>query len=91
MCGALPDAATHRTPISTRRVRSRRRRGGADGASSSDVARSDVDVEREAEVGRADAVGEAVGADEGANLLGPNGFTNGVGPANLGMSFNIHV
>ena len=29
--------------------------------------------------------------DEGANLLGPNGFTNGVGPANLGMSFNIHV
>jgi len=29
--------------------------------------------------------------DEGANLLGPNGFTNGVGPANLGMSFNIHI
>jgi len=29
--------------------------------------------------------------DEGANLLGPNGFTNGVGPANLGLSFNIHV
>jgi len=29
--------------------------------------------------------------DEGANLLGPNGFTNGVGPANLGLSFQIHV
>jgi hypothetical protein len=29
--------------------------------------------------------------DEGANLLGPNGFTQGVGPANLGLSFNIHV
>jgi len=29
--------------------------------------------------------------DEGANLLGPNGFTQGVGPANLGMSFNIHI
>jgi len=29
--------------------------------------------------------------EEGANLLGPNGFTNGVGPANLGMSFNIHI
>ena len=29
--------------------------------------------------------------DEGANLLGPNGFTNGVGPANLGLSFQIHI
>jgi len=29
--------------------------------------------------------------DEGANLLGPNGFTNGVGPANLGLSFNVHI
>jgi len=29
--------------------------------------------------------------DEGAHLLGPNGFTVGVGPANLGLSFNIHV
>ena len=29
--------------------------------------------------------------DEGANLLGPNGFTQGVGPANLGLSFNIHI
>jgi hypothetical protein len=29
--------------------------------------------------------------DEGANLLGPNGFTNGVGPANLGLSFQVHV
>merc|ERR1719352_1744205 len=29
--------------------------------------------------------------DEGANLLGPNGFTQGVGPANLGLSFQIHV
>ena len=29
--------------------------------------------------------------DEGANLLGPNGFTNGVGPANLGLSFNINM
>ena len=29
--------------------------------------------------------------DEGAALLGANGFTNGVGPANLGLSFNIHV
>ena len=24
-------------------------------------------------------------------LLGPNGFTNGVGPANLGLSFNINM
>jgi len=29
--------------------------------------------------------------DEGASLLGANGFTQGVGPANLGLSFNIHV
>jgi hypothetical protein len=29
--------------------------------------------------------------DEGAALLGPNGFTNGVGPANLGLSFNINM
>jgi len=29
--------------------------------------------------------------DEGANLLGPNGFTQGVGPANLGLSFQIHI
>lgn len=29
--------------------------------------------------------------DEGAALLGQNGFTNGVGPANLGLSFSIHV
>eukprot|EP00322_Chrysochromulina_rotalis_P003344 CAMPEP_0115850306 /NCGR_PEP_ID=MMETSP0287-20121206/11897_1 /TAXON_ID=412157 /ORGANISM="Chrysochromulina rotalis, Strain UIO044" /LENGTH=302 /DNA_ID=CAMNT_0003304301 /DNA_START=1 /DNA_END=909 /DNA_ORIENTATION=+ len=29
--------------------------------------------------------------DEGANLLGPNGFTQGVGPANLGLSFNVHI
>lgn len=29
--------------------------------------------------------------DEGANLLGQNGFTNGVGPANLGLSFQIHL
>jgi len=29
--------------------------------------------------------------DEGAALLGPNGFTHGVGPANLGLSFNIHI
>ena len=29
--------------------------------------------------------------DEGAHLLGPNGFSNGVGPANLGLSFNIHI
>ena len=29
--------------------------------------------------------------DEGAALLGQNGFTNGVGPANLGLSFNIHI
>lgn len=29
--------------------------------------------------------------DEGAALLGQNGFTNGVGPANLGLSFNIHL
>lgn len=28
--------------------------------------------------------------DEGANLLGPNGFSQGVGPANLGLSGNIH-
>lgn len=29
--------------------------------------------------------------DEGAGLLGQNGFTQGVGPANLGLSFNIHI
>jgi len=29
--------------------------------------------------------------DEGAGLLGQNGFTNGVGPANLGLSFNVHI
>lgn len=27
--------------------------------------------------------------DESANMLGPNGFSGGVGPANLGLSFNI--
>ena len=29
--------------------------------------------------------------EEGAHLLGANGFTSGVGPANLGLSFNIHL
>jgi hypothetical protein len=29
--------------------------------------------------------------DESASLLGPNGFTAGVGPGNLGLSFNINV
>lgn len=29
--------------------------------------------------------------DEGAALLGQNGFTQGVGPANLGLSFFVHV
>jgi len=29
--------------------------------------------------------------DEQASLLGPNGFTAGVGPANLGLSFNINL
>ena len=29
--------------------------------------------------------------DEGANLLGPNGFTQGVGPANLGLTFQLHI
>jgi hypothetical protein len=29
--------------------------------------------------------------DEGANMLGPNGFTRGMGPNNLGLSFNIHM
>jgi len=29
--------------------------------------------------------------DEGAQQLGPNGFTNGVGPANLGLSMNVHL
>ena len=27
----------------------------------------------------------------GAPLLGANGFTNGVGPANLGLSFNVNL
>lgn len=27
--------------------------------------------------------------DESASLLGPNGFTSGVGPGNLGLSFNV--
>jgi len=29
--------------------------------------------------------------DEGAHLLGPNGFTSGVGPANVGLSLNVHL
>eukprot|EP00960_Hanusia_phi_P017599 518307-Hanusia_phi.AAC.1 len=29
--------------------------------------------------------------DEQANLLGPNGFTSGVGPANLGLSLNLNL
>jgi hypothetical protein len=29
--------------------------------------------------------------DEQAGLLGPNGFTSGVGPGNLGVSFNINI
>jgi hypothetical protein len=29
--------------------------------------------------------------DEASNLLGPNGFTRGMGPANLGLSFNVHL
>jgi len=29
--------------------------------------------------------------DEYANMLGPNGFTNGVGPGNLGLSVNLNL
>ena len=29
--------------------------------------------------------------DESASLLGPNGFTRGVGPGNLGVSVNLTV
>ena len=29
--------------------------------------------------------------DEQASLLGPNGFTSGVGPANLGLSLNLNL
>ena len=29
--------------------------------------------------------------DEQASLLGPNGFTSGVGPANLGLSLNLNI
>ncbi|KAK4534188.1 hypothetical protein CDCA_CDCA01G0213 [Cyanidium caldarium] len=29
--------------------------------------------------------------DEQAGLLGPNGFTSGVGPGNLGLSFNVNL
>lgn len=29
--------------------------------------------------------------DEHAPMLGPNGFTNGVGPGNLGLSLNLSV
>jgi hypothetical protein len=29
--------------------------------------------------------------DEYAPLLGPNGFTNGVGPGNLGLSLNLSI
>merc|ERR1712048_1445033 len=29
--------------------------------------------------------------DEYAPMLGPNGFTNGVGPGNLGLSLNLSV
>eukprot|EP00172_Hildenbrandia_rubra_P000339 Plantae.Rhodophyta-Hildenbrandia_rubra.ctg11595.p1 GENE.Plantae.Rhodophyta-Hildenbrandia_rubra.ctg11595~~Plantae.Rhodophyta-Hildenbrandia_rubra.ctg11595.p1 ORF type:complete len:547 (+),score=100.74 Plantae.Rhodophyta-Hildenbrandia_rubra.ctg11595:2113-3753(+) len=29
--------------------------------------------------------------DEAASLLGPSGFSSGVGPANLGLSFNVNV
>ncbi|KAJ1628344.1 hypothetical protein T492DRAFT_614902 [Pavlovales sp. CCMP2436] len=40
--------------------------------------------------GRTNIVASMV-PDEQQSLLGPNGFTNGVGPANLGVSFNINV
>jgi len=30
-------------------------------------------------------------ADEYASMLGPNGFTNGVGPGNLGLSLNLNM
>mmetsp|Transcript_26935 Transcript_26935/g.67587 ORF Transcript_26935/g.67587 Transcript_26935/m.67587 type:complete len:88 (+) Transcript_26935:44-307(+) len=29
--------------------------------------------------------------DEQAGLLGPSGLTSGVGPGNLGLSFNVNV
>lgn len=29
--------------------------------------------------------------DEQAGMLGPNGFTSGVGPGNLGLSFNVNI
>ena len=29
--------------------------------------------------------------DEYASMLGPNGFTNGVGPGNLGLSVNLNL
>jgi hypothetical protein len=29
--------------------------------------------------------------DEYAPMLGPNGFTNGVGPGNLGLSLNLSI
>ena len=29
--------------------------------------------------------------DDYASMLGPNGFTNGVGPGNLGLSVNLSV
>eukprot|EP00304_Pavlova_gyrans_P007198 CAMPEP_0206058304 /NCGR_PEP_ID=MMETSP1466-20131121/46343_1 /ASSEMBLY_ACC=CAM_ASM_001126 /TAXON_ID=44452 /ORGANISM="Pavlova gyrans, Strain CCMP608" /LENGTH=278 /DNA_ID=CAMNT_0053433599 /DNA_START=24 /DNA_END=860 /DNA_ORIENTATION=- len=40
--------------------------------------------------GRTNIVASMV-PDEQQSLLGPNGFTNGVGPANLGVSLNVNV
>ena len=46
---------------------------------------------RRAASGTARLSSEQALLNEGANLLGPNGFTNGVGPANLGLSFNVNL
>ena len=51
---------------------------------------SNINLSGSYQQGRANIVMSMV-PDEGAPLLGPNGFTQGVGPANLGLSLNVHI
>lgn len=51
---------------------------------------TDINLSSKYENGRCNVQVSMV-PDEGANLLGPHGFTRGMGPANLGLTFNIHM
>jgi hypothetical protein len=51
---------------------------------------SNINLSLTHQQGRTNIVASMV-PDEAQTLLGANGFTNGVGPANLGVSFNINV